>query len=77
MEANKPGFDSNAWWARSGLMDMVKPRTLTRRPRDSVPGMGDHPSSLALFSAIVTRALSARTDQQSTRVGSSLVANGV
>ncbi len=24
-EANKPGFDSNAWWARSGMMDLVRP----------------------------------------------------
>ena len=23
-EANKPGFDSNAYWARSGLMDLVR-----------------------------------------------------
>ena len=23
-EADKPGFDSNAWWARSGLMDLVR-----------------------------------------------------
>ena len=25
-EANKPGFDSNAYWARSGLMDLVRAR---------------------------------------------------
>ncbi len=26
-EANKPGFDSNAYWARSGLMDLVRADT--------------------------------------------------
>ena len=35
-EANKPGFDSNAYWARSGLMDLVRadptPRRRARSP---------------------------------------------
>jgi formyl-CoA transferase len=75
-EANKPGFDSNAWWARSGLMDTVKPHT-SAAPARSVPGMGDHPSSLALFSAIVTALYQRERTGKGTRVGSSLVANGV
>src|SRR5437588_589879 len=51
-EANKPGFDSNAWWARSGMMDLVRPDHCGP-PARSLPGMGDHPSALALFGAIV------------------------
>ena len=31
-EASRPGFDSTALWARTGLMDLVRPRR-TRRPR--------------------------------------------
>src|SRR5437016_12182724 len=46
-EADKPGFDSNAWWARSGLMDVGKPFTGAESAR-SVAGMGDHPSAVAL-----------------------------
>lgn len=37
-EANKPGFDSNAYWARSGLMDLVRADTETT-PARSVAGM--------------------------------------
>src|SRR5205823_7253548 len=32
-EANKPGFDSNAYWARSGLMDLVRADTNTTPAR--------------------------------------------
>jgi crotonobetainyl-CoA:carnitine CoA-transferase CaiB-like acyl-CoA transferase len=75
-EANKPGFDSNAWWARSGLMDSIKPHT-GAQPARSVPGMGDHPSSLALYSAIVTALYQRERTGKGAHVSSSLVANGV
>jgi crotonobetainyl-CoA:carnitine CoA-transferase CaiB-like acyl-CoA transferase len=52
-EANKPGFDSNAYWARSGLMDLVRAED-TSTPARSVAGMGDHPCAMALYGAIVT-----------------------
>ncbi len=52
-EASKPGFDSNAYWARSGLMNEVKPDAQSP-PARSVSGMGDHPAALALYGAIVT-----------------------
>src|SRR5438128_821472 len=39
-EANKPGFDSNAYWARSGLMDLVRADEHTT-PARSIAGMGD------------------------------------
>ena len=38
-EANKPGFDSNAYWARSGLMDLVRADESTT-PARSVAGHG-------------------------------------
>ena len=52
-EANKPGFDSNAYWARSGLMDLVRADENTT-PARSVAGMGDHPCAMAFYGAIVT-----------------------
>ena len=52
-EADKPGFDSNAYWARSGLMDLVRADENTT-PARSIPGMGDHPCAMALYGAIVT-----------------------
>jgi formyl-CoA transferase len=52
-EAGKTGFDLTAYWARSGLMDEVKAdhRAL---PARSVAGMGDRPTAMALYGAIVT-----------------------
>lgn len=52
-EADKPGFDSNAWWSRSGLMDQVRAQS-DMPPARSVPGMGDNPSAVSLYGAIVT-----------------------
>jgi crotonobetainyl-CoA:carnitine CoA-transferase CaiB-like acyl-CoA transferase len=52
-EAGKTGFDLTAYWARSGLMHEVRTdhRTL---PARSVAGMGDRPTAMALYGAIVT-----------------------
>jgi formyl-CoA transferase len=52
-EAVRTGFDSTVYWARTGLMDMVR-ATADTEPARSVPGMGDHPSATALYAAIVT-----------------------
>jgi crotonobetainyl-CoA:carnitine CoA-transferase CaiB-like acyl-CoA transferase len=52
-EAGRTGFDSTAYWARTGLMDMVR-ATESTEPARSVPGMGDHPSATAMYAAIVT-----------------------
>ena len=41
-------FDVLAWWARSGLMDVVRPSD--NSSPGSIPiGMGDQPSGVALF----------------------------
>ena len=52
-EAAKTGFDSTAYWARTGLMDAVRADVDTH-PARSAPGMGDHPSATGLYAAIVT-----------------------
>ncbi len=75
-EANKPGFDSTAWWARSGLMDLVRPEAQSL-PARSVPGMGDHPTALALYGAIVTALFHRERTGKGAYVGTSLMANGV
>src|SRR5215470_466688 len=74
-EAHRPGLDSNAWWARSGLMDVVRPHA-GAPPARSVPGMGDHPSAIALYAAIVTALLRRERTGKGGHVGSSLMANG-
>src|SRR6202043_470493 len=75
-EANKPGFDSNAWWGRAGMMPLVRPAH-AGPPARSLPGMGDHPSALALFGAIVAALYRRERTGRGAHVGTSLMANGV
>jgi crotonobetainyl-CoA:carnitine CoA-transferase CaiB-like acyl-CoA transferase len=75
-EANKPGFDSNAYWARSGLMDLVRADENTT-PARSVAGMGDHPCAIALYGAIVTALYKRERTGKGSHVSSNLMANGV
>lgn len=73
-EMNKPGFDSTAWWARSGLMDGVT--RAGSEPVRSLPGMGDHPSAVALFGCIVTALYRRERTGKGAEVTTSLMANG-
>jgi crotonobetainyl-CoA:carnitine CoA-transferase CaiB-like acyl-CoA transferase len=75
-EANKPGFDSNAYWARSGLMDLVR-ADLDTTPARSVAGMGDHPCAMALYGAIVTALYKRERTGKGSHVSSNLMANGI
>ncbi len=75
-EANKPGFDSNAYWARSGLMDLVRADEHTT-PARSIAGMGDHPCAMAFYSAIVTALYKRERTGKGSHVSSNLMANGV
>jgi crotonobetainyl-CoA:carnitine CoA-transferase CaiB-like acyl-CoA transferase len=75
-EADKPGFDATAWWARSGLMHLVRAGEETA-PARSLPGMGDHPSAMATYGAIVTALYQRERTGRGGYVGSSLLANGL
>jgi crotonobetainyl-CoA:carnitine CoA-transferase CaiB-like acyl-CoA transferase len=75
-EADKTGFDSTAYWARSGLMDQVRPDS-NSPPARSVAGMGDHPCSIALYAAIVTGLYRRQATGKGGLVSSSLLANGL
>jgi crotonobetainyl-CoA:carnitine CoA-transferase CaiB-like acyl-CoA transferase len=75
-EANKPGFDSSAYWARSGLMDLVRADTNTT-PARSIAGMGDHPCAMAFYGAIVTALYQREKTGKGAHVASNLMANGV
>jgi len=75
-EANKPGFDSSAYWARSGLMDLVRADIHTT-PARSIAGMGDHPCAMAFYGAIVTALYKRERTGKGSHVSSNLMANGV
>src|SRR5262249_5468534 len=45
-ESPRGGFDATALWARTGLMDLVRPSPESP-PSRSLPGMGDHPTGVS------------------------------
>jgi crotonobetainyl-CoA:carnitine CoA-transferase CaiB-like acyl-CoA transferase len=73
-EANKPGFDINAWWARSGLMDLV--HAPDGPPSHSMPGMGDHPTGMVLFGAVMLALYQRERTGRGAKVSTSLMASG-
>lgn len=75
-EAAKSGFDVTAYWARAGLMDMVR-ADHTAPPTRPVPGMGDHPSAVTLFAAISTALYRRERTGRGGLVSTSLLANGL
>ena len=75
-ERDRTAFDTTAWWARSGLMDMVR-ATGEAEPALSVPGMGDHPTSVAMYAAILTALYRRQITGEGGEVTTSLMANGL
>ncbi len=75
-ERDRTAFDATAWWARSGLMELVRATPSTERGM-SVPGMGDHPTAVALYAAIVTALYRRQTTGEGGEVSTSLLANGL
>jgi formyl-CoA transferase len=75
-QRDRTAFDATAWWARSGLMDMVRATGQTELAM-SVPGMGDHPTSMAMYGAIVTALYRRQATGEGAEVCTSLLANGL
>jgi crotonobetainyl-CoA:carnitine CoA-transferase CaiB-like acyl-CoA transferase len=73
-EADKPGFDVTAYWARTGLMQVThdegSPPTLP------IPGIGDHATACTLYSAIVTGLYRREKTGVGSQVTTSLIAEG-
>jgi len=74
-DAELEGFDGVAWWARTGLMDRVRAPGAT--PGGSVPGMGDHPTAMSMYAAIVTALYKRQMTGEGGVVSTSLIANGL
>ena len=75
-EAAKGGFDVTAYWARTGLMDLVR-ADHSGPPMRPVAGMGDHPSATTLFAAIATALYRRERTGLGGQVSTSLMANGL
>jgi formyl-CoA transferase len=74
-ERSRKGFDQLAYWARSGLMDLM--RWQDTRPTQGLSGMGDHPTGVAIYAGIVTALLHRERTGEGGMVHTSLLANGL
>jgi crotonobetainyl-CoA:carnitine CoA-transferase CaiB-like acyl-CoA transferase len=74
-ERERKGFDQLAYWARSGLMDLM--REAGTVPAQGLPGMGDHPTAVAIYAGIVTALLQRERTGAGALVTTSLLANGL
>jgi formyl-CoA transferase len=74
-DANLPGFDLTAYWARSGLLSST--RDLGAPPTVPVTGSGDYATAMGIYGAIVTALYHRERTGQGASVGTSLLAAGV
>jgi len=74
-DADLPGFDTTAYWARSGLLALT--RDAGAPPTVPVIGSGDHATGVGLFSAIVTGLYRRERTGKGCYVTTSLLAEGV
>ena len=74
-ERDRKAFDQLAYWARGGQMDLMRDKG--SRPVQGLAGMGDHPTSLAIYSGIVTALLQRERTGEGGLVHTSLMANGI
>jgi crotonobetainyl-CoA:carnitine CoA-transferase CaiB-like acyl-CoA transferase len=74
-DAELPGFDITAYWARSGLLSMT--RDAGAPPTWPVAGSGDNATAVGLYSAIVTALYRRERTGEGAYVTTSLLAEGV
>jgi formyl-CoA transferase len=73
-DADLPGFDLTAYWARSGLLALT--RDAGAPPTLPVPASGDHATATGLYGAIVTGLYRRERTGKGSYVTTSLIAQG-
>jgi crotonobetainyl-CoA:carnitine CoA-transferase CaiB-like acyl-CoA transferase len=73
-DVDKPGYDTTAYWARSGLTGLIF--DLTSQTGATPSGTGDHPVALALFGAIMLALFRRQITGRGGKVTTSLMATG-
>jgi len=74
-DAELPGFDITAYWARSGLLSMTRDAGVP--PTWPVAGSGDNATAVGLYSAIVTALYRRERTGKGSYVTTSLLAEGI
>lgn len=74
-ERDAPGFDSTAYFARSGILDVL--RYEGQPPHFSLPASGDRATAMALLSAVMIALYQREKTGRGMEVGTSLLASGL
>ena len=74
-DAEKPGYDTAAYYARSGLMDALY--NSGNEPVLSPAGIGDHPTGVSLFAGILLALMERERSGNGHWVKSNLLHNGI
>jgi crotonobetainyl-CoA:carnitine CoA-transferase CaiB-like acyl-CoA transferase len=74
-DAELPGFDITAFWARSGLLAMT--RDAGAPPTLPIAGSGDHATAVSIYGAIVTALYRREKTGKGSYVTTSLLASGI
>ncbi|MEZ5598051.1 MAG: CoA transferase [Pseudomonadales bacterium] len=74
-DVERRGFDTTAWWGRSGMMEFI--RAQGGPPQNAAPGMGDHATASTLFGAIMTGLYRRERTGEGAYVATSLMATGL
>jgi formyl-CoA transferase len=75
-EVDKAGFDTTSYWARSGLMDLMR-ADQGAEPLRPISGTGDNPAGVTLYGAIVSALYRRERTGLGGQVSSSLLAGGL
>jgi len=73
-DKGRRGYDVTGWWARTGIMDLIKPHG--GPPTFPAGGVGDHASAMTMFAAIMMALYQREKTGEGKYVETSLIANG-
>jgi len=76
-DSKRTAFDATAYYARSGLMQWSKINNPNEHPPFPIPGGGDHPTGMSLFTSILLALINREKTGEGTTVSTSLLANGI
>lgn len=74
-EADQPGYDTTAYFGRSGILDCM--RVAEAPPSLSLPAQGDHPTAMTLFGGVMMALYARERSGKGSRVATSLIRNGL
>ena len=76
-DSKRTALDSTAYYARSGLLDWSKTNDPQEPSPFPIPGGGDHPTGMSLFTSILLALMNRDKTGKGTTVSTSLLANGI